>query len=76
MGNERSAYCYSLEAIRRLLQQLSKNPNTDIRVALNTPKQTEDIISVCDRLIISLSDAETNAKFLLEMLQEMKILFS
>ena len=67
---------YSLEAIRRLLQQLSKNPNTDIRVALNTPKQTEDIISVCDRLIISLSDAETNAKFLLEMLQEMKILFS
>lgn len=74
----RSLRCanYSLEAIRRLLQQLSKNPNTDIRVALNTPKQTEDIISVCDRLIISLSDAETNAKFLLEMLQEMKILFS
>ena len=74
----RSLRCanYSLEAIRRLLQQLSKNPNIDIRVALNTPKQTEDIISVCDRLIISLSDAETNAKFLLEMLQEMKILFS
>ena len=74
----RSLRCanYSLEAIRRLLQQLSKNPNIDIRVALNTPKQTEDINSVCDRLIISLSDAETNAKFLLEMLQEMKILFS
>lgn len=74
----RSLRCanYSLEAIRRLLQQLSKNPNTDIRVALNTPKQTEDIISVCDRLIISLSEAETNAKSLLEMLQEMKILFS
>lgn len=74
----RSLRCanYSLEAIRRLLQQLSKNPNADIRVALNTPKQTEDIISVCDRLIISLSEAETNAKSLLEMLQEMKILFS
>ena len=73
----RSLRCanYSLEAIRRLLQQLSKNPNTDIRVALNTPKQTEDIISVCDRLIISLLEAETNAKSLLEMLQEMKILF-
>lgn len=73
----RSLRCanYSLEAIRRLLQQLSKNPNTDICVALNTPKQTEDIISVCDRLIISLSSAETNAKSLLEMLQEMKILF-
>ena len=36
----RSLRCanYSLEAIRRLLQQLSKNPNIDIRVALNTPK--------------------------------------
>ena len=74
----RSLRCtnYSLEAILRLLQQLSQNPDTDIRATLNTPKQTEDIISVCDRLIISLSDAETNAKFLLEMLQEMKILFS
>lgn len=74
----RSLRCanYSLEAILRLLQQLSKNPNTDIRVALNTPKQTDDIISVCDRLIISLSTAETNANSLLDMLQEMKILFS
>lgn len=74
----RSLRCanYSLEAIRRLLQQLSKNPNTDIRVVLNTPTQTEDIISVCDRLIISLSAAETNANSLLEMLQEMQILFS
>lgn len=74
----RSLRCanYSLEAILRLLQQLSKNPNTDIRVALNTPKQTDDIISVCDRLIISLSAAETNANSLLGMLQEMKILFS
>ena len=68
----RSLRCanYSLEAILRLLQQLSKNPNTDIRAALNIPKQTEDIISVCDRLIISLSEAETNAKSLLEMLQK------
>lgn len=74
----RSLRCanYSLEAILRLLQQLSKNPDTDIRVVLNTPKQTDDIISVCDRLIISLSAAETNAKSLLDMLQEMKILFS
>ena len=74
----RSLRCanYSLEAIRRLLQQLSKNPNTDIRVALNTPKQPVDIISVCERLIKYLSDAETNAKFVLEMLQEKKILFS
>ena len=74
----RSLRCanYSLEAILRLLQQLSQNPDTDIHAALNTPKQTDDIISVCDRLIISLSAAETNASALLEMLQEMKIRFS
>ena len=74
----RSLRCanYSLEAILRLLQQLSKNPDTDIRVVLNTPKPTDDIISVCDRLITSLSAAEENAKSLLCMLGEMQILFS
>lgn len=73
----RSLRCanYSLEAILRLLQQLSKNPHADIRTALNTPKQTDDIISVCDRLIISLSAAEENAYKILNMLQEMKIRF-
>jgi len=49
---------YSLEAILRLLQQLSQNPDSDIRATLNTPGQTDDIISVCDRLIVSLSAAE------------------
>lgn len=63
---------YSLEAILRMLQQLSKNPNTDIKLALNTPRQDEDIISVCDKLIISLSSAEKNALKILDMLQEMK----
>ena len=74
----RSLRCanYSLEAILRLFGQLSKNPHADIRAALNTPKQTDDIISVCDRLIISLSAAETNANSLLDMLGEMKSLFS
>lgn len=66
---------YSLEAILRLLQQISKNPNADIRAALNTPKQSDDIISVCDRLIVSLSAAEQNAYKVLNMLQEMKIRF-
>ena len=70
----RSLRCanYSLEAILRMLQQLSKNPNTDIKLALNTPRQDEDIISVCDKLIISLSSAEKNAIKMLDMLQEMK----
>lgn len=74
----RSLRCanYSLEAVLRLLQQLSRNPYTDIRTALNTPKQTDDIISVCDRLIVSLSAAEKNAGTILDMLRDMKVQFS
>lgn len=67
---------YSLEAILRLLQQLSQNPDTDIRTALNTPKQTDDIISVCDRIIMSLLAAEKNGTVLLDMLHDMKTQFS
>ena len=58
----------------RLLQQLSKNSNTDVRAALNKPKRTEAHIS--DRLIASLSAAERNAYEVLGMLQDMKIRFS
>ena len=70
----RSLRCanYSLEAILRLLQQLSQNPDTDIRATLNTPKQSDDIISVCDRLIVSLSEAEKNAYKIQAMLKDMK----
>ncbi|MGN0572951.1 MAG: MerR family transcriptional regulator [Acutalibacteraceae bacterium] len=70
----RSLRCanYSLEAVLRLLRQLSENPEADIRSTLNTPEQSEDIISVCDRLIVSLSDAEKNAYKIRAMLQNMK----
>ncbi|MGM9551758.1 MAG: MerR family DNA-binding transcriptional regulator [Clostridia bacterium] len=66
---------YSLEAILRLLQKLSQNPYTDIQTVLNTPKQSDDIISVCDRLIVSLSEAEKNAYKIRTMLKDMKIRF-
>ena len=74
----RSLRCtnYSLEAILRLLRQLSENPDTDIKATLNTPKQTDDIISVGDRLIVSLSKAEKNAYKIRTMLQDMKKRFS
>ncbi|MGN0536032.1 MAG: MerR family transcriptional regulator [Eubacterium sp.] len=74
----RSLRCanYSLEAILHMLGQLSENPDTDIRVILNTPKQDSDIISVCDRLIVSLSAAEENAYKILSTLQNMKVKFS
>ncbi|MDO4269179.1 MAG: MerR family transcriptional regulator [Eubacteriales bacterium] len=63
---------YSLEAILRMLQQLSKNPNVDIKTVLNTPRPSDDIISACDQLIRSLSAAEKNAVILMEMLKKMK----
>ena len=73
----RSLRCanYSLEAILHMLRQLSENPDTDIAIILNTPKQDSDIISVCDRLIVSLSAAEKNAYKILSMLQDMKVRF-
>lgn len=73
----RSLRCanYSLEAILRLLRQLDQNPDADIRATLNTPKQSDNIISVCDRLIVSLSEAEKNAYTILSILQDMKIRF-
>ena len=66
---------YSLEAILQMLRQLSEDPDSDIETILNTPKQDSDIISVCDRLIVSLSAAEENACKILYMLQEMKARF-
>ncbi|MGN0808333.1 MAG: MerR family transcriptional regulator [Christensenellales bacterium] len=66
---------YSLEAILQMLRQLSEDPDSDIETILNTPKQDAYIISVCDRLIVSLSAAEENACKILSMLQEMKARF-
>lgn len=73
----RSLRCanYSLEAILRMLRQLSKNPNTDIKKVLNTPKTDADIITVCDKLIVSLSAAENNARIMIDKIKEMKIRF-
>lgn len=63
---------YSLEAILRLLRQLSQNPDIDIRDTLNNPRPSDDIISVCDRLIVSLTAAKKNAYEIRVMLQDMK----
>ena len=66
---------YSLEAILRMLQQISKNPNADIRKVLNTSKADDKIITVCDKLMVSLSAAEDNALKILDRLEYMKIQF-
>ena len=73
----RSLRCanYSLEAILRMLQQISENPDADIREALNTPKADAEIITVCDKLIASLYAAEDNAVEIIDRLKNMKIRF-
>lgn len=67
---------YSLEAILRMLHALSDDPNTNIKQILNTPKDDTDIISVCDRLIVSLQKAAKNAMKMIDILNAMKRKFS
>ena len=66
---------YSLEAIRRMIQQLSENPKADIQEILDTPEQNDDTISACDRLLLSLSKAEINVREIMTILKEMKALY-
>lgn len=70
----RSLRCanYSLSAILRMLNTLSQNPGADIRLVIDTPKENDDIISVCDKLLTSLQYAEQNAKIMLSHLYKMK----
>ena len=70
----RSLKCanYSLEAILRMLNALSSGHSVNIQQVLNTPKVTDDIISVCDKLIISLKTAEGNALKMITMIEAMK----
>jgi DNA-binding transcriptional MerR regulator len=74
----RSLRCanYSLSSILRMLNALSKNPEADIRHAIDTPKENEDIISVCDKLLSSLRFAEQNAEAMIVHLEKMKKQFS
>ncbi|SYX83124.1 MerR family transcriptional regulator [Paenibacillus alvei] len=74
----RSLRCasYSLTAILRMLNALSSDPKVDIREAIDTPEETDDIISVCDKLLTSLQYAENNARVMLTHLGEMKTKFT
>ena len=67
---------YSLEAILRMLNALEHNPQADMKQILNTPQADADIVSVCDRLIISLRAAEENADKIIHIITEIKEEFS
>lgn len=74
----RSLRCanYSLSAILRMLNAVSRDIDANIYKELKTPNEEEDIVSVCDKLIISLNSAKENAQKILKMLLEMKNKYS
>lgn len=63
---------YSLTAILRMLNSFSKYSEINIREVIDTPKETEDIISVCDRLLTSLVSARKDADEMLSQIKKMK----
>jgi len=70
----RSLRCanYSLSAILRMLNELSRNPQVNISEVIDTPRETDDISSVCDKLLTSLRFAKENAENMLILLNKMK----
>lgn len=70
----RSLRCanYSLASILRMLNALSSDSKVDIRDIINTPKENEDIVSACDKLLTSLQHAENNAEEMLAHIYRMK----
>ncbi len=62
---------YSLSAILRLMIELDRNVPCSVEAALNIPRADEDIVSVCDRLIVSLQKTLDDAKALLPMIEVM-----
>lgn len=74
----RSLRCanYSLASILRMINSISNNSETDIKEVLNTPKSDDDIVSVCDRLITSLNEAESNTRSILAQLKNMQEKFN
>lgn len=70
----RSLRCanYSLAAILRMLNALSENSSVNLREVIDTPKENDDIVSVCDRLLTSLNNADKNGQSMLVHLRSMK----
>lgn len=63
---------YSLTAILRLINAFSQNQDLPIEAVLDTPGEHEDIVTACDRLISSLTNAETNARSIRNQLYAFK----
>lgn len=67
----RSAH-YSISAILRLLSRAEHCKELNVKSVLNTPGEDEDIISVTDRLILSLEEAIQSAQDVVQLLAAYK----
>lgn len=67
---------YSLSSILRTLTAVSESNEIDIREVINKPKKDEEIVTACDKLLTSLSDAEKSANRILRQLEYMKNQFN
>lgn len=63
---------YSLSAILRMMNTLLENKEADIKEVINNPEEDEDIVTVCDKLLTSLDNAQENAYSMLQQLEYMK----
>lgn len=63
---------YSLSAILRMLQELSHNPAADIRKTIDTPRANDDVITACDKLLTSLSEAKINMLYAVAQIEKME----
>lgn len=61
---------YSLMAILRMLNQLNRDQNTDVKQALDTPTPDEDVLHATDQWLTTLQAVETRARELIVLLEE------
>ena len=66
---------YSLSSILRLMNQLDGQAAQPVEAILNIPEEGEEIVSVCDQLIVSLKKTARDAAELERMLNEIKAQF-
>lgn len=66
---------YSLSAILRMLKKYDSGMNgNNILDILNTPDNDDDIITTCDRLVVSLENAINNAYEVISTIKEIKLI--
>ncbi len=63
---------YSLMSILRMLKAVSENSTYNIKKIIDTPYESEEIITSCDRLITSISNSKKTALIMLKQLGKMK----